>query len=90
MKEALIPTLIYDDVPPGGVDAGPGGGLVGKINGGRGCCEKSKSASILPSWGIFSLTSGRGSGRPSVCGSMRCPLRKSSSINFTYASKLNI
>ena len=48
-KEALISTLIYDEIPPGGVDAGPGGGLVGKINGGRGSCEKSKSVSRLPS-----------------------------------------
>src|SRR5256885_1062228 len=65
------------------VDAGPGMGLVGRTTGERGDCEKSKSANRLPSCDAFSRTSGLGSGRPSVFGSMRCPLRKSSSMNLT-------
>jgi hypothetical protein len=33
---------------------------------------------------------GRESGRPSVAGSMRCPPRKSSSMNFMYASNESV
>src|SRR5579859_1253709 len=64
------------------VEAGPGDGLVDKIMGGRGDCEKSKSDNRLPRMGTSSRTVGRGSGRPSVFGSSLWPFRKSSSMNF--------
>ena len=53
-----------------------------RISGRRGACVKSKSLTRFPRIGSASRTSGRGSGRPSVCGSRRWPPRKSSSMNF--------
>src|SRR5205807_1430526 len=50
--------------------------------GGRGRWLKSKSERRSPRIAAFSRTFGRRSGRPSVAGSMRCPARKSSSMNF--------
>src|SRR5437588_12589450 len=41
-------------------------GLTGSTSGFEGVCEKLKSAVRSPSWGRFSRTVGRGSGRPSV------------------------
>src|SRR5258708_34187918 len=72
------------------VDAGPGGGLVGNTIGERGDWLKSKSDSRLPRMEASSRTSGRGSGRPSVLVSRRWLFRKSSSMNFRYASKLSV
>src|SRR2546430_14116281 len=72
------------------VDAGPGAGLVGNTMGERGDWLKSKSDNRLPRMEASSRTSGRGSGRPSVLGSRRWLFRKSSSMNFRYASKLSI
>ena len=54
-----------------GMEAGPGAGLVGRMSAGRGDWLKSKSFIKFPSMGTFSRTVGRGSGRPSVLGSMR-------------------
>jgi hypothetical protein len=65
-----------------GVEGLPGGGLVGRISGGLGGWEKSKSLAKLPRWGASSRTRGRWSGRPSVRGSMRAPPRKRSSMNL--------
>src|SRR5271170_5963393 len=67
---------------PGGQEAGPGAGSTGRSNGGRGDWLKSKSSTRLPSPGASSRTSGRESGRPSVLGFRRRPVRKSSSMNF--------
>ena len=58
------------------------GGRSGRISRGSGFWEKSNSAARSPSTAAFSRTSGRGSGRPSVAGSSRCPPRKSSSMNL--------
>src|SRR5713226_1992045 len=68
------------------VDAGPGPGFGSNTRGARGGWLKSKSDSRMPSAGLFSRTSGRESGRPSVFGSSRAPPRNASSMNFTYAS----
>ena len=70
------------DTDYGITDAGPGAGCVGSRTGCRGGWLKSKSAYRLPSTVASSLTSGRGSGRPSVFGSSRAPFRKSSSMNL--------
>ena len=51
-------------------------------NGGIGSCAKSNLDSRSPRIGTSSRTVGRGSGRPSVVGSMRSPSRKRSSISF--------
>src|SRR5258708_38509789 len=51
-----------------------------RISGDLGFWVKLKSAAMLPA--RFSLTSGRGSGRPSVLGLSRALARKSSSMNF--------
>src|SRR2546430_9010417 len=61
-----------------------------RISAGRGFCLKLKSRTSVPRIAWFSRTSGRESGRPSVNGSNRCPRRKSSSMNLTYASKLSV
>ncbi len=53
-----------------------------RSTGGRGGCVKSKSCVRSPRMATFSRTVGRGSGRPSVRGSRRCPPRKSSSMNL--------
>ena len=66
--------------------AGPGAGSSGSGSGGRGFRVKSKSAARSPRIFAFSRTSGRGSGRPSVLGSIRWPPRKSSSMNLLKAS----
>ena len=69
------------DVSPGaavGIDGGKGApafsvvrGWTGSTTGDRGAWLKSKSAVRLPRIGTSSRTSGRGSGRPSVCGFSR-------------------
>ena len=65
-------------------------GYGSRISGGRGVWSKSKSCARSPRIGTFSRTYGRGSGRPSVVGSSRWPSRKTSSMNFRYASKLSV
>jgi len=57
-------------------------GWTGRGTGGRGAWLKSKSLARLPRIGTFSRTVGRRSGRPSVFGSRRWLLRKSSSMNL--------
>jgi endonuclease/exonuclease/phosphatase (EEP) superfamily protein YafD len=65
-------------------------GCTGSGIGARGGCVKSKSEMRLPRIPTSSRTVGRGSGRPSVFGSSRWLFKKSSSMNFAYASKLNV
>ena len=70
----------FDELSRG--DGGPGEGYGFKINGGRGFWVKSNSLVRSPSCGAFSRTLGRESGRPSVFGSRRFPVRNRSSISF--------
>jgi hypothetical protein len=72
---------LADRVFAAGLDC-PRVGRGGSKSGARAGWVKSKSAVRLPRMRAFSRTSGRGSGRLSVFGSMRVPPRKSSSMNF--------
>ena len=60
-----------------------------RISGGRGAGEV-EVGTRSPRIGQRLAHVGRGSGRPSVRGSRRWPPRKSSSMNFAYASKLSV
>ena len=67
--------------------------LVAGSSGARGAARlwvKSKSRARSPSCGAFSRTSGGGRGGRRSRGSMRAPPRKSSSMNFRYASWLRV
>ena len=57
-------------------------GCGGSTSDGRGGCEKSKSLIRFPRMGEFSRTSGLESGLPSFRGSIRCPFKNMSSMNF--------